>query len=203
MTTKSCVPTLPPPSEVSHASSVVPSHDCDDLLFFNPEQRRRGEHQEVDMQLPSNSGYISYQPPDEQWGQEKTLRALNVLGILWWARHNFLQTGQWNAPRIQIGDISYEGGGDHPQHASHHLGVDVDIRILANDNREMRCKITDACYNRELTQELIDILLMQAESPEGTPVQFIFTADRGLQGPPSIVRYDNAHYDHIHVRFDP
>jgi hypothetical protein len=168
----------------------------------NPEQRRRGEYPEVNIQLQPNSGYASYQPPEEQWGRQETVDTLAFLGNTWWIRHFFLQDNTWDAPRIQIGDLSYEGGGDHPQHRSHHEGVDIDIRILRNDLRERPCRIDNpSCYDRELTQELIDILEMQAESPGGIPVQYIFTVDRLLRGPH--VRYDNIHYDHIHVRLRP
>jgi hypothetical protein len=172
--------------------------------IWNPEQRRRGEYPEVNIQLQPNPGYASYQPPEEQWGRQETIDTLAFLGTTWGLRHFILQDNMWDAPRIQIGDISYEGGGDHPQHRSHHEGLDIDIRVLRNDLRERPCRVNDpSCYDRELTQELIDILVMQAEAPGGIPVQYIFTADRDLRGPANVLHYDNHHYDHIHVRLRP
>ena len=168
---------------------------------WNPQQRRKGGYPEVDTPLPKNAGYISYQPPDQQWGQQITVTALEVLGARWWTRHYLASDHCWDAPRIQIGDLSYQGGGDHPQHASHHLGFDVDIRILRND-KEGSCEVTNPkCYSRERTQEMIDMLEEMHDSSDGICLERIFSADKSLNGPH--VKPDKVHYDHIHVRFRP
>jgi hypothetical protein len=162
--------------------------------ILNPEQGEIGSHPEVDTQLPGGFGYVSYQARNRQWGQRQTIETLSLLGTYWW--FEYTRGVIWEAfPALQIGDISFQGGGDHPGHKSHHNGLDVDIRVVRNDNKTGACGIALSCYSQPRTQHLINIL----ESLFKDRIQLILSADQSLTG--EHVRFDPGHRNHIHVRF--
>jgi hypothetical protein len=146
----------------------------------------------VNTQLPSpGPGYYSYHPGpglQRQFGLPETIRVLQLIGARWQRAHP-------NGPRIGIGDISKRGGGPLHGHASHRLGVDVDVRPLRNDGREADVTYKSPAYSRALTQELVNLIRSNAV----LRVKYIFFNDPSVM---DVTRWPN-HDDHLHVRFFP
>jgi peptidoglycan hydrolase-like protein with peptidoglycan-binding domain len=148
-----------------------------------------GPHPSVSARLPSpGAGYYSYKPGTNQYGLPESIQALQAVGSQWHRSH---PTG----PRIGIGDISLRGGGKMSGHASHQLGVDVDIRLVRNDGREEPTNYKLSTYSRTLTQELVNTIRANGV----LRVQYIFFNDAKVTG----VQPWPSHDDHVHVRFYP
>jgi hypothetical protein len=159
-------------------------------------------------QLPrSGAGFVAYARAQGQHGLPETITALETIARAWQQRHP-------EGPRIAIGDISLASGGNFPPHASHRNGVDVDIRPMRNDGRELPVRwyregcdsshcapeaIDASClvpeYSRELTQELVDLIHANGV----LRVQYVFFNDCRVRG----VRHWPGHDNHLHVRFIP
>jgi hypothetical protein len=129
----------------------------------------------------------------------------------------------WNRnPRIGIGDMSLQNGGNFSQHDSHQRGVDVDVRYVRNDGNEDRIDfneqdidndpqgnfpgaedadlngngIFDSVYDQASTQLFIDLLIQNGAS-------VIFADPRARLVGNGVIQ-DPAHFNHIHVRIpDP
>jgi peptidoglycan hydrolase-like protein with peptidoglycan-binding domain len=146
-------------------------------------------HANVVVPLPTPGlGYYSYKPSANQFGLAETIRALQAIGAAWSRAHP-------SGPRIGIGDISRYGGGPMKGHASHQLGVDIDILPVRNDGREARVTYKDATYSRALTQELV----RDIHANGVLRVQYIFFNDPAVTG----VRKWPNHDNHLHIRFYP
>lgn len=131
-------------------------------------------------------GLYGTHTPERRFGIAQTIQALLDAGAIWTRRH---ANG-----RFGIGDISKNGGGQISGHASHRLGVDVDIRPQRSDEQELPVTINDAKYSRERTQEFIDILY----AGPALAVKMIFFNDDRVEG---VQHWDN-HDNHFHVRFN-
>jgi peptidoglycan hydrolase-like protein with peptidoglycan-binding domain len=142
----------------------------------------------VTAQFTPGPGLYSYKPASQQWGTPETVRALGAIGAAW-------QRSQPGGPRIGIGDLSLRGGGPMSGHASHQLGLDIDIRPVRNDRREEPTNYRSSSYSRTLTQQLVDII----RSNGVLRVQYIFFNDPQVRG---VSNWPN-HDDHLHVRFYP
>lgn len=150
---------------------------------------RPGPQPAVNARLPSpGQGYYSYKPGTNQYGLPETIRALQTIGAQWNRAHP-------SGPRIGIGDISLQGGGPMPGHASHQKGVDIDIRIVRNDGQEAPVTYQNSAYSRTLTQELVNIIRANGV----LRVQYVFFNDPRVTG----VQKWPHHDDHLHVRFYP
>lgn len=69
---------------------------------------------------------------------------------------------RWSAldsRRFGVGDISLAGGPRHPDHATHRTGLEVDIRPLRKDGKQLPCTIRDREYDHEATAQLIRLFL--------------------------------------------
>ncbi|MFC9689358.1 penicillin-insensitive murein endopeptidase [Kribbella sp. NPDC056951] len=95
-------------------------------------------------------------------------------------------------------DLSFEHGGNIPDHASHEVGLDADVQLMRNDHAQCtgtsRISRFDAQYSRTATRELI-----QAIRATGR-VKVIFFNDPVLIGEGLVQSQDN-HDDHLHVRY--
>ncbi len=142
----------------------------------------------VNTVLPeSGPGFRAYQPRAERrWGRPETIAALLAVGAAW-------QRGHPSGPRVQVGDISFRGGGPMPPHKSHQTGLDVDIRPLRGDAREAPVRYGDSAYSRPLTQLLVDTV----RGNNAARVAFILFNDPQVKG----VRPWQGHENHLHVRF--
>jgi conjugal transfer mating pair stabilization protein TraG len=142
-------------------------------------------------------GLYTYDPQTQRppgsshrtWGTAALVRDLLELGE-WWARTH---PGQ---PRLGIGDLTADGGGEVVGHASHENGLDVDIRLVRADGVEGPAD--PATYDRELTQRVVDRLL-------AVGAEYVFIGPSlDLHGPPGVVVTWPNHDDHLHWRIpDP
>ena len=128
-----------------------------------------------------------------RWGHDRAIRAtLRAIRA-----HRRADPG---APRVLIGDISRPRGGPFgaefgaPGHASHQIGLDVDIYYPRADGREVQPVIADE-IDRARSQDLVDRLVAAGAS-------HVFVGpNTGLAGPAGIVVPLRLHDDHLHVRF--
>jgi hypothetical protein len=127
--------------------------------------------------------------PRRLYAHERTIRALVSVITAYRAAHP-------NAPRVVVGDISFEGGGTMEQHVSHQNGLDVDVYYPRRDKR-LSAPITVSQVDTRLTQELLDGFVAA-----GAQVIFVGYAT-GLEGPSSVVVPYPHHENHMHVRFPP
>jgi hypothetical protein len=143
-------------------------------------------------------GMNAYSQSGSRWARSQTIRALNSIAAQWALRHD-------SKPPIRVGDISFLGGGDHPQHLSHDDGLDVDILAVGKDDTGSRVDLltNPDQYSQERTRELIQII----RTNWVLPVDKIFFDDKQLQAeglctPANKNKPDaNDHTDHLHVRF--
>jgi hypothetical protein len=172
------------------------------------------------IQLPSSSpggsdGYYTIGPDFERWAQQYTIDALKRAGSEWHRTHP-------NHPGIGINDISTVLGGPFSPHKSHGAGMDVDIRIMNEDQtargvtwnvyvqvvlpdgtpvRDRRGNIVmeptderNPDYNIDLTRDLIRTLKATGN------VKDIFFNDPILIDE-GLVKPSRGHDDHLHVRY--
>ncbi|MCP2167359.1 penicillin-insensitive murein endopeptidase [Goodfellowiella coeruleoviolacea] len=108
----------------------------------------------------------------------------------------FAATGNGNVP---LGDVGREHGGDIPGHASHDVGLDVDIWPIRTDSAQCTAgRITwqSATYDRAATRELVKAI--RAAAPGH--VKLVFFNDPTLISEGLTTSYAN-HDNHLHVRY--
>ncbi|MGL5810749.1 MAG: penicillin-insensitive murein endopeptidase [Nocardioides sp.] len=101
--------------------------------------------------------------------------------------------------RVPIGDIGFEHGGDIPGHASHELGVDVDVWPIRTDSAQCTAgRITwrSSTYDRSATRELIQAVRAKAPGQ----VALIYFNDPVLIAEGLTTAYPN-HDNHLHIRY--
>jgi peptidoglycan hydrolase-like protein with peptidoglycan-binding domain len=142
----------------------------------------------INTPLPdSGPGFRSYQRSERRYGLPETIQALQSIAADWQRAH---PTG----PRIEIGDISFKGGGPMSPHKSHRRGVDIDIRLMRNNQTEGGgITFRSANYSRALTQELVDLIHANGL----LTVKLIYFNDPSVHG----VTDQSGHDNHLHVRF--
>ena len=129
--------------------------------------------------LDAPPGYHRYALPD-------VIRAIQSVAAEWLRLNP-------HGPRLGIGDLSLLGGGRTSRHGAHQNGLEVDIRPLRSDGRELPATFSDPTYSRALTQQLVDVInrnpILQ--------VRVILFNDRGVRGVTPYAGHDN----HLHVGF--
>jgi peptidoglycan hydrolase-like protein with peptidoglycan-binding domain len=123
------------------------------------------------------------------WGTAAAIGQLEV------AASAFVRRGYG---RVPVGDLGYEHGGNIPLHATHEVGLDVDLRPM-RDNRDQCTWGTNwrySSYDRTVTRLLIDSI--RAAAPGH--VKLIYFND------PVLIREGRTtwyagHDDHVHVRY--
>ena len=100
--------------------------------------------------------------------------------------------------RIAVGDAGFEHGGDIPGHATHEVGLDIDIRLIRDDRNQCRYGTNYhlASYDRNATRALIRAI--RAAAPGH--VKLIYFNDPVLIAQGLTTRYA-GHDDHIHIRY--
>ena len=123
------------------------------------------------------------------WGTAETISTLEAAGAA------MVVAGYG---RVAVGDVSFEHGGDIPDHESHELGLDADIRPMrkANDQCSYRTNWTLTSYDRAATRALVKAI--RAATPGH--VKLIFFNDPVLIGEGLTSKYP-GHDDHLHLRF--
>jgi peptidoglycan hydrolase-like protein with peptidoglycan-binding domain len=100
--------------------------------------------------------------------------------------------------RVAVGDASFEHGGNIPGHATHEVGMDVDLRLIRK--AENQCSLGTnyhlASYDRAATRELI--LAIRAAAPGR--VKLIYFNDPVMIAEGLTTKYF-GHDDHLHVRY--
>ena len=129
-----------------------------------------------------NGLYVKASGSNSLFGTSKTLASMEML-----ARKVAEKLGA----NVGIVDISFEGGGKHPDHKSHRRGIDVDLRPLRKDKQNLGVDISDKAYSRDLTKAMVGYLF---EDPN---VQLVLFNDTQING----VTWAVGHSNHLHVRF--
>jgi peptidoglycan hydrolase-like protein with peptidoglycan-binding domain len=122
------------------------------------------------------------------WGTAETISTLEAAGAAMVAA---------GYGRVGIGDVSWEHGGNIPDHQTHELGLDADIRPMrkANDQCSYGTRWTLASYDRAATRALVKAI--RAATPGH--VKLIFFNDPVLIGDGLTTKYP-GHDDHLHLR---
>jgi hypothetical protein len=143
----------------------------------------------IDTQLPeSGAGFVTNNrgaSGEFQFGQQSSIDAALAVGAGWDALHS-------NHP-FSIGQISLEGGGPFEGHASHQVGLDIDVRPMRLDGQNEGVEITQSQYDRPLTTELINLWW------ENAPVQLVYFNDQTVINARLSIRA-TGHHLHFHVR---
>ncbi|HYI94834.1 MAG TPA: penicillin-insensitive murein endopeptidase [Bryobacteraceae bacterium] len=170
--------------------SVTGAVDCNTEGKLIENNGCRMPHPLVDTQLPvSGPGYYSYKTTlrHKQFGLSETIAALKDIGSRWAAAHP-------SGPRYGIGEISLQGGGCISGHASHQMGIDVDLAVMRKDGKGGHSNYRDkSTYSQSLTQELVNLI----RTNKVLPVQMILFNDPAVTGVKKWPNHDN----HLHVRF--
>jgi peptidoglycan hydrolase-like protein with peptidoglycan-binding domain len=108
----------------------------------------------------------------------------------------FVATGQGLVP---LGDSGFEHGGDIPGHASHDMGMDIDIWPVRTDNGQCSAgRITwqSSTYDRAATRQLVQAI--RATAPGH--VKLVFFNDPQLISEGLTTTQAN-HDNHLHIRY--
>ncbi|MFJ3441144.1 penicillin-insensitive murein endopeptidase [Streptomyces sp. NPDC086081] len=106
--------------------------------------------------------------------------------------------GTGNGP-VPVGDASFEHGGDIPGHASHEVGLDIDVWPVRTDSAQCTAgRITwqSPTYDRAATRRLVQEL--RAKAPGH--VELIYFNDPQLIAEGLTTSYPN-HDNHLHIRY--
>ena len=134
---------------------------------------------------PVGTGYVFTSTLSRHWGKPRLVYGLIALGIRWNAKSP-------RPTRLSFGDISIRHGGPISGHATHQVGLDVDILLPRNDGLEGSWGVNrwSAAYSRPLTQALV------SEIHDVFDVDVAYFNDAAVYG----VSYYPAHDNHIHLR---
>ncbi|CAN5249228.1 hypothetical protein BH24CHL7_BH24CHL7_02180 [soil metagenome] len=128
--------------------------------------------------------------PTADWGTGSAAGMLEAAATLFTQR-----TGS----RLAVGDISWEHGGNIPLHATHEVGLDVDIALVRKDRNQCRrpgIGYRAGQYDRAATRQLIRALYEAAPHQ----VKLMYFNDPVLIAEGLVQRYPR-HDDHIHLRY--
>ncbi|WP_326569971.1 penicillin-insensitive murein endopeptidase [Actinacidiphila glaucinigra] len=101
--------------------------------------------------------------------------------------------------RLPVGDAGFEHGGDIPGHASHEVGMDIDVWPIRTDSAQCTAgRITwqSGTYDRAATRRLVQEI--RANAPGH--VELIFFNDPQLISEGLTTSYPN-HDNHLHIRY--
>ena len=143
---------------------------------------------------PDWSAGFCDQDPDGNTGANWATAA--AIGQLEAAARSFAATGQGQIP---YGDAGWEHGGDIAGHASHDVGLDIDIWPIRTDSAQCTAgRITwqSSTYDRAGTRQLVQAI--RAAAPGH--VALIFFNDPTLISEGLTTQYAN-HDNHLHVRY--
>lgn len=137
-------------------------------------------------QAPEDSGYYVYGTPGSGAAQFTHPRLLSLI---------FTVEREWQTSdnrKFGIGNISIANGVKF-DHQSHMSGLEVDVRPLRKDGRQMPVLHTDSQYDRSATTKLIDLFRATAVGPIR-----IFFNDTKIVGVTPRFKHDN----HFHFQFN-
>ena len=137
----------------------------------------------------SASALCDYDPPaNANWGTAELISTIEAAG------RAMVQAGYGQVP---VGDLSYEHGGDHPEHKTHEVGLDADLRMMrkANDQCSSPSTWRSTAYDRAATRALVKAI--RAATP-GHVKEILFNDPQLIAEGLTVFRAD--HDDHLHVR---
>ncbi|MFI9613343.1 penicillin-insensitive murein endopeptidase [Streptomyces sp. NPDC052023] len=140
------------------------------------------------------AGTMCAQSPDGNAGAHWA--TAGAVGQLEAAAATFTATGNG---RLPVGDAGFEHGGDIPGHASHEVGMDIDVWPIRTDSAQCTAgRITwqSSTYDRTATRRLVQEI--RAKAPGH--VELIFFNDPQLIAEGLTTSYPN-HDNHLHVRY--
>lgn len=137
-------------------------------------------------QAPEECGYYTYGTPANGAGQY-THPAL--ISVIFQVSHRWIGIDE---RRFGIGNISLANGGPFEGHKGHKSGLEVDVRPIRKDGKEIAITRFDAQYDRDATARLIRLFL------ETCRVSKIYFND------PTIPRVKQAlhHNNHFHITIE-
>ena len=100
---------------------------------------------------------------------------------------------EWQAidhRKFGVGDISLAGGPANKDHKSHKTGLEVDVRPLRKDGRQVAVTWSQIEYDKEATAKLIDLFRTYA------PVALIYFNGPDIPFVTKMIKHDN----HFHVK---
>jgi hypothetical protein len=124
------------------------------------------------------------------WGSAASIGQLEA------AAASFAGTGQGAVP---LGDVSFEHGGDIPDHGTHETGIDVDVWPVRTDSAQCTAgRITwrSSTYDRAATRQLVQAI--RATAP-GRVSSILFN-DPVLISEGLTTQYPN-HDNHLHINY--
>ena len=100
--------------------------------------------------------------------------------------------------RVAVGDAGLEHGGNIPGHLSHEVGLDIDVRLMRDDENQCRygSNYHFSSYDRTATRALIRAI--RATAPGH--VKLIYFNDPVLIKEGLVTRF-TGHDDHLHIRY--
>lgn len=131
--------------------------------------------------LQNGKGYYSYSELRKQYGTPKCLQALQRICAQFSTKFADLKVG--------IGDISLQAGGELLPHRTHKQGLNVDVRPLRKDKKNLPVSITDLNYSLPFTKVLVECILADANT------KAILFNDTQIKGVGSWPGHDN----HLHI----
>jgi len=132
--------------------------------------------------LPQNGkAYYSYSVVGKQYGTPQCLQALQRICAQFSTKFADVKVG--------IGDISLQAGGELLPHRSHKNGLNVDVRPLRKDKKNIPVSIADPHYSRPFTKVLVECILADVN------VKAILFNDTQIKGVGSWPGHDN----HLHI----
>ena len=137
----------------------------------------------------SASALCDYDPPaNANWGTAELISTVEEAG------RSMVNAG---FGQVAVGDLGYEHGGDHPEHETHEVGLDADLRPMkkANDQCSGGTRWTLAAYDRAATRALAKAI--RAATP-GHVKEILFNDPVLIAEGLTVFRA--GHDDHLHVR---
>lgn len=126
---------------------------------------------------------------DKVYGTEGTIVAIQAVARLFQDAQSDIEEDK--RALLQIGDISYSDGKVMSPHVSHRRGIDVDIRPIRKDSKNLPVSIGDPQYDQKRTKAVVEII------KKYTLTSSILFNDTAIAG----VTYASGHHNHLHVRF--
>jgi len=123
---------------------------------------------------------------NSHWGKLQVITALQQIGELWAAT---------KTTPISVGQISRRNGGPFPPHKSHRTGIDVDIRPMRKDGKNLPVTVHDKQYDAGATRAVVEMIRGNAK------VKLILFNDPALVAS-GLTRKYAGHDNHLHIRFD-
>ncbi|HET9344388.1 MAG TPA: penicillin-insensitive murein endopeptidase, partial [Candidatus Limnocylindrales bacterium] len=122
------------------------------------------------------------------WGTAELISTLEAAG------RAMVQAGYGQVP---VGDLGYEHGGDHPEHRTHEVGLDADLRMMrkANDQCSSPSNWRLAAYDRTATRALVKAIRV---ATPGHVKEILFNDPQLIAEGLTVFRA--GHDDHLHVR---